>query len=119
VRNRLNGSAASVRVGHGDGESQNIHWSGKQPLAVHDWDNAIAQPADFIASYQQAAGKQWTEREVKDAWAAGLWVCLSNAKKDAVAGGGPQLDRLAGEIDDRLTFAALGGPAAVKASIMA
>ena len=59
-------------------------------------------------SYQQAAGRQWTEREVQDAWAAGLWVRLFNAKKDEADGGGPQLDRLAGEIGDRLALAALG-----------
>ena len=102
---------------------------------MHDWDSVIAQPetaivglaaavwpaagapgeaatvaqsADFIASYQQAAGRQWTGQEVQDAWAAGLWVRLFNAKKDAADGGGPQLDRLVGEISDRLTLAALG-----------
>jgi hypothetical protein len=135
VRERLNASAAPVCVGHGDWESQNIRWSDGRPLAVHDWDSVIAQPekaivglaaavwpaagapgeaatvaqsAEFIASYQQAAGRQWTDRKVRDAWAAGLWVRLFNAKKDAADGGGPQLDRLAGEIGDRLALAALG-----------
>jgi hypothetical protein len=102
---------------------------------VHDWDSVISQPetaivglaaavwpaagapgeaatvaqsADFIASYQQAAGRPWTGQEVQDAWAAGLWVRLFNAKKDAADGGGPQLDRLADEISDRLSLAALG-----------
>ncbi len=134
VRERLSASAAPVRIGHGDWESQNIRWSGGQPLAVHDWDSVIAQPepaivglaaavwpaagapgeaatvaqsADFIAGYQRAGGRQWTERESQDAWAAGLWVRLFNAKKDAAAGGGPQLDRLAGEIGERLALAAL------------
>ena len=101
---------------------------------MHDWDSVIAQPepaivglaaavwpaagapgeaatvaqsAEFIACYQQAAGRQWAGHEVQDAWAAGLWVRLFNAKKDAAAGGGPQLDRLAGEIGDRLALAAL------------
>jgi hypothetical protein len=67
-----------------------------------------AQSAEFIAAYQQAAGRQWATQEVHDAWAAGLWVRLFNAKKDAADGGGPQLDRLAGEIGDRLDLAALG-----------
>jgi Phosphotransferase enzyme family len=134
VRERLSSSAAPSLVGHGDWESQNIRWSNGQPLAVHDWDSVIAQPetaivglasavwpaagapgeaasvaqsADFIASYQQAAGRQWTGRAVQDAWAAGLWVRLFNAKKDAVHGGGPQLDQLAGEIGDRLDLADL------------
>jgi len=39
--------------------------------------------------------------------AAGLWVLLFNAKKEAYDGGGPQLDRLAGEIAERLALAAL------------
>jgi hypothetical protein len=134
VRERLSACAAAARVGHGDWESQNITWSGGRPLAVHDWDSVIAQPemaivglaaavwpaagapgqaatvaqsAQFIAAYQQAAGRQWTAGEVHDAWAAGLWARLFNAKKDAADGGGPQLDRLAGEIGDRLALAAL------------
>jgi hypothetical protein len=135
VRDRLSASAVPACVGHGDWESQNIRWSGGRPLAVHDWDSVVAQPetaivglaaalwpaagapgeaaavaqsAEFIASYQQAAGRRWAEREVQDAWAAGLWVRLFNAKKDAADGGGPQLDRLAGEIGERLALAALG-----------
>ena len=134
VRERLSASADPVRVGHGDWESQNIRWSGGRPLVVHDWDSVIAQPetaivglasavwpaaggpgeaasvaqsADFIACYQRADGRQWTGREVQNAWAAGLWVRLFNAKKDAADGGGLQLDRLAGEISDRLALAAL------------
>ena len=134
VRERLRACAAPVRIGHGDWESQNIRWSGSRPLAVHDWDSVIAQPEtaivglaaavwpaggaseeaasvaqteDFIASYQRAAGRQWTEPEVRDAWAAGLWVRLFNAKKDAVDGGGPQLDRLAGELAERLAHAGI------------
>ena len=134
VRERLNASSAPTRVGHGDWESQNIRWSDGRPVAVHDWDSVIAQPEtaivglasavwpaagapgeaatvaqsqEFIACYQQAARRRWIEHEVEDAWAAGLWVRLFNAKKDAAAGGGPQLDRLASEIGDRLTLAAL------------
>lgn len=134
VRERLGAFADPACIGHGDWESQNIRWAGGQPLAVHDWDSVIAQPepaivglaaavwpaagapgeaatvaqsAEFIAGYQRAAGRHWTEREVQDAWAAGLWVRLFNARKDAADGGGPQLDRLAGEIGERLALAAL------------
>ena len=134
VRERLHASPAPASIGHGDWESQNIRWSDGQPLAVHDWDSVIAQPepaivglasavwpaagapgeaatvaqsAEFIACYQQAAGLAWAGHEVQDAWAAGLWVRLFNAKKDAADGGGPQLDRLADEIGDRLALAAL------------
>jgi hypothetical protein len=134
VRERLRASAGPARIGHGDWESQNIRWTDGQPLAVHDWDSVIAQPEtaivglaaavwpaggtpggdatvrqseEFIASYQRAAGRHWTEPEVQDAWAAGLWVRLFNAKKDAADGGGPQLRRLAGEVSERLARAGL------------
>ena len=90
VRERLSASAAPAHVGHGDSESQNIRWSDDgRPLVVHDWDSVIAQPeeaivglaaavwpaagapgeaatvaqsAEFIASYQQAAGRPWAGR---------------------------------------------------------
>jgi len=138
VRERLRALAAPARIGHGDWESQNISWMAGRPLAVHDWDSVIAQPEaavvglaaavwpatgapgeaasvgqteDFIVSYQRAAGRRWTAPEIQDAWAAGLWVRLFNAKKDAAEGGGPQLDRLFGEVDERLVRAAIADQA--------
>jgi hypothetical protein len=134
VRDRLTASRAPVRVGHGDWESQNIAWASGLPLVVHDWDSVVAQPEtsivglaaavwpamgapgeaasvaqtqDFIASYQAATARPWGPSEVADAWAAGLWVRLFNARKDAADGGGPQLDRLEGEVGERLALAAL------------
>jgi Ser/Thr protein kinase RdoA (MazF antagonist) len=134
VRSRPRLRGAPVTIGHGDWESQNIRWSGAVPLAVHDWDSVIAQPetaivglaaavwpagggpdnaatveqsADFIAAYQAAAGVRWSDREAEDSWAAGLWVRLFNAKKDAAGGGGPQLDGLAAEVAERMSRAGL------------
>jgi hypothetical protein len=134
VRDRLTSSRAPLRIGHGDWESQIIAWASGVPLAVHDWDSVILQPEtsivglaasvwaangqpggaasveqteEFIAAYQVATGRHWTQSEVQDAWAAGLWVRLFNARKAAADGGGPQLDRLEGEIDQRLACAAL------------
>ena len=133
VRQRMSACHEPLRIGHGDWESQNIRWAGDRTLAVHDWDSVIARPevaiaglaaavwpaagepgqaatveqsADFITCYQAAAGARWTGPQIQYAWAAGLWVRLFNARKDA-ASGGPQLDRLAGEIDDRLALAGL------------
>jgi hypothetical protein len=64
------------------------------------------------SGYQRAAGRLWAEPQIRDAWAAGLWVRLFNAKKDAADGGGPQLDRLAGEVSERLALATgSAGPA--------
>lgn len=134
VRRLLRDYSAPPRVGHGDWESQNIRWLGGEVIAVHDWDSVIAQPeaaivgfasavwaaqggadeassveqsAAFIDVYQQAAGAAWTKPARRAAWAAGLWVRLFNAKKNAAAGGGPQLDRLADEIAQRLELAGL------------
>lgn len=134
VRQRMSDWPAPPRIGHGDWESQNISWHHGEPLAVHDWDSVIAQPEeaivglaaavwpaaggpgeaasigqtdDFLAAYQHAADVTWTTLQVQLAWAAGLWVRLFNAKKDAANGGGPQLDRLAAEIPERLARAGL------------
>lgn len=134
VRERLTSTPGRAFIGHGDWESQNIRWVDRDPLVVHDWDSVIAQPetaivglaaavwpadgrpehtasvaqtADFITSYQHFAGREWGTSEIRDAWAAGLWVRLSDAKQDAAQGGGPHLDRLASDIDERLDQAAL------------
>jgi hypothetical protein len=134
VRGRLTMAPGRLWIGHGDWESQNIRWTDGDPFVVHDWDSVIAQPetaivglaaavwpreerpdqlasveqtADFISSYQRLAGRAWDSSEIRDAWAAGLWVRLFDAKQEAAEGGGPQLERLATEIDERLDRAAL------------
>lgn len=133
VRERLTSAPGRVCIGHGDWESQNIRWTNTDALVVHDWDSVIAQPetaivglaaalwsadgrgqaasvaqtADFITGYQRFAGREWDTSELRDAWAAGLWVRLFDAKQDAAQGGGPHLDRLASDIDERLDQAGL------------
>jgi len=128
ARERLAGLRLAAVVGHGDWESQNVRWRGRRALVVHDWDSVVAQPEaaiagqaaavwpaaggpgqaasieqteQFLAAYAQARGRPWTRTERQAAWAAGLWVRCFNAKKDAVLGGGPQLDRLASEVAAR------------------
>jgi hypothetical protein len=134
VRERLTSARGRVCIGHGDWEFPNIRWTGRDPLVVHDWDSVIAQPetaivglaaamwprqggsdpaasvaqaADFITSYQRFADRQWQAWEVGEAWAAGLWLGLIFAKQEAAEGGSQHVDRLAGEIDERLHRAAL------------
>lgn len=134
VRQRMSAVPAPVCAGHGDWESQNIAWQDGRPLAVHDWDSVVAQPevaivglaaavwpaaggpgeaatvdqtADFLGAYQSATGISWTVEQTELAWTAGLWVRLFNAKKDAAGGGGPQLDRLAADVAERLRRAGL------------
>jgi hypothetical protein len=134
VRARLAGVRLAAVVGHGDWESQNIGWHGRRAVVVHDWDSVVAQPEaaiagqaaavwpaaggpdqaasvaqteQFLTAYAQARGRGWTRIEREVAWAAGLWVRCFNAKKDAVLGGGPQLDRLAGEVAARANNAGI------------
>jgi Ser/Thr protein kinase RdoA (MazF antagonist) len=121
-------------AGHADWESQNLRWHDGRPLAVHDWDSAVAQPEpvvaglaaavwpatgapgeaatveqtdQFLAAYEQARGRPWTPAERQACWAAGLWVQAFSAKKQHMAGGGPDLDRLAAEVPERAPRAGL------------
>jgi hypothetical protein len=134
VRDRLAGLRLAPVVGHADWESQNLRWDGVRPLAVYDWDSAVAQPeavvaglaaavwpaagapgqaatveqtGQFLAAYEQARGRPWTAGERQACWAAGLWVRAFNAKKQRMAGGGPDLDRLAAELPERAGRAGL------------
>jgi hypothetical protein len=74
---------------------------GSDPIA------SVAQTADFITSYQRFADREWGASEVRDAWAAVLWVGLIFAKQETAEGGSQLRDRLATEIDERLDRAAL------------
>jgi Ser/Thr protein kinase RdoA (MazF antagonist) len=134
VRARLAGLRLPPVVGHADWESQNLRWDGRRPLAVHDWDSAVAQPEavvaglasavwpaaggpdeaatveqseQFLSAYEEARGRPWTASEGQACWAAGLWVRAFNAKKERMDGGGPQLDRLAEEAPERSARAGL------------
>jgi len=134
VRARLAGLRLPPVVGHADWESQNLRWHDGRPLVVHDWDSAVAQPEpvvaglaaavwpatgapgeaatveqtdQFLAAYEQARGRPWTLAERQACWAAGLWVRAFNAKKQHMAGGGPDLDRLAAEVPERAPRAGL------------
>ena len=134
VRRLLRDYRAPALVGHGDWESQNIRWQDDEATAVHDWDSVIAQPeaaiagfasavwtkqgepdevpsveqsSAFLDAYERAAGVRWTRLDRRAAWAAGLWVRLFDAKMEAASGGGPELDRLTGEVARRLERAGL------------
>ena len=54
VRERLTSRPGRVCIGHGDWESQNIRWTDKDPLVVHDWDSVIAQPETAIVGLAAA-----------------------------------------------------------------
>lgn len=129
LRRRLLAEHAPVVVGHGDFESQNIHWADGRLLAVHDWDSAVALPeaaiagaaavvfptdssrgrsatvaetGAFLDQYERSRGRAFTPAERRTAWAAGLWVLAYKSKIEIVEGGGPLLERLADELAERL-----------------
>lgn len=91
-------------AGHGDFEAQNCRWvpdgDGGEQLVVHDWDSVVARPeavlagnsastfvarddsaissiADteaFLAGYEAARGRPFSDLEREIAWATGVWV---------------------------------------------
>ncbi|HXW80010.1 MAG TPA: phosphotransferase, partial [Acidimicrobiales bacterium] len=114
VRDRLARSGAEPVVGHGDWYAGNLRWAGVDLLSVHDWDSVIAAPEtvvvglagavypvtgdpggwatveeseDFLACYEAAANRPFTESERQDAWAAGLWSRAFDAKKQFASDG--------------------------------
>lgn len=88
-------------------------------------DDSARRARDLLSAYQAAAivglaaavwaaqgspggaAGDWSRQDRAAAWAAGLWVRLFNAKKDASEGGGPQLNRLRDELDELLYRAGL------------
>jgi len=99
--------AATPVIGHCDWESHNLDFCDGKPWAVHDWDSVVAaletvivgvaaamwpagvgcagatvrQSADFVDAYQQARGRRFSDEELQETWAAGLWIRSFNAKK--------------------------------------
>jgi hypothetical protein len=67
----------------------------------------VSQTEQFLTGYEEARGRPWTAAERQASWAAGLWVRAFNAKKERLAGGGPQVDRLAAEVGERAARAGL------------
>lgn len=133
VRARLAHCKLPLVTGHADWESQNLRWRGAELYVVHDWDSLAAQPeaavagaaaavypADgapltdatvaetdaFLRAYAGARGRPWSADEQQIAWAAGLWVRVFNARKASLRpDGAPVVERLAGEVADRLRLA--------------
>ena len=132
VRARLGDVVAPDAIGHADWEAHNLRWIGDQLHVVHDWDSIAARPAaaivglaaavhtasgeplteatdeqieSFLTAFGQARNRPLTNDEREIAWAAGLWVRAFNAKKDALDGDNPSLDRLAKEAPKRIRLA--------------
>jgi hypothetical protein len=85
-------------------------WIDRRLHVVHDWDSAVTQaeaaiagqaaavwpgtglPGDvatlaqgqqFLTAYECASGHSWTDRDIRAAWAAGLWTCAFDARRPA------------------------------------
>jgi hypothetical protein len=110
VRTQLLALDRPVVIGHGDWYSQNLRWVDRHLHVVHDWDSVVAQPEaaiagqavaiwpgtglpgevatvaqseQFLATYERASGHSWTDRDVRAAWAAGLWTRAFDARRRA------------------------------------
>lgn len=116
-------------LGHGDFESSNVLYDQSGNLVMlHDWDSivhlpeacvagaaALVFPANnepycseveetgrYLEAYQSQRGIEFSDEEVRCAWAAGTWQLAFNAKKELARGGPTPLgDQLAAQADQR------------------
>jgi hypothetical protein len=115
ARTRLAASASPIVIGHGDFYTDNLRWIGDDLLAVWDWDSAIAASEPMIAgmaaaiypksnagsdasvqeseafldAYQAERGR-FSNDELSEAWAAGLWTRAIDAKLQSAIQGRPK-----------------------------
>ncbi len=50
---------------------------------------SVAQSEQFLTAYERASGHSWTDRDIRGAWAAGLWTRAFDAKKASLVGADP------------------------------
>jgi hypothetical protein len=115
AKTKLAASSSPLIVGHGDWYTGNLRWRGDDLYAVWDWDGVIAasEPAIaglaaavyptngagaeatveesqiFLDAYQRARGP-FSDDELAEAWAAGLWNRSFDAKKQWATEGVPK-----------------------------
>jgi hypothetical protein len=130
ARERLRGAhALPAAIGHGDWESQNLRWRGRELYVAHDWDSAVRRPEALIAgmtslifpstgtrneaasiaqseafldAYQGERQRRFSRDELELAWAAGLWLGAWKAKKALLFGDRDVMTRLESEAAERL-----------------
>jgi hypothetical protein len=107
ARDRLRFSGGPPIIGHGDWYTANLRWAGDGLLAAFDWDSVIAAPEpvivglaaavypatyggteasidetqEFLDAYMSARARTFSDEELEEAWAAGLWNRSFDAKK--------------------------------------
>jgi hypothetical protein len=115
ARNRLAASTSPLVVGHGDWYTGNLRWRGNDLCMVYDFDSVVAaseahiaglaaaiypvsdigteatvQESDaFLDAYQDVRGP-FSNGELMEAWAAGLWSRSYDAKKQSTSVLGPR-----------------------------
>ncbi len=115
ARTRLAAATSPLVIGHGDWYTGNLRWRAGDLLAVWDWDSVVAASEPFIAglaaaaypayrtgteatveesaafldAYQAVRGR-FSDGELAEAWAAGLWSRSFDAKVQAVVDGVPK-----------------------------
>ena len=119
-------------VGHLDWYSANLGWRDRKLVAVFDWDSVGAQPEACVAGLaaavwpatggageeatveqseqfleHYAGGRQWSDAEMRTAWAAGVWVRCFDAKKAEAINENPEVVITRQEARDRLRLADL------------
>lgn len=107
ARDRLQASGGPPIIGHGDWYTANLRWASGGLLAAFDWDSVIAAPEtvivglaaamypttyagteasidetqDFLDAYMSARARSFSDEELEEVWAAGLWNRSFDAKK--------------------------------------
>jgi hypothetical protein len=133
ARARLNAFNAPAVVGHVDWWVDNVRWLDGKPHVVYDWDSLATQPEAvicgfaasmfaesmghwvqanlaqseaFVAGYERARGRVWSDEEREVRWAAGLW--LESYDISASIGDVPtRAAQLESELTERLRLAGL------------
>lgn len=110
ISKKLDDCRLTPVLGHADWEAQNMRWSQREPLAVHDWDSLAWLPeavlvgtasgvfatydspilaplessAAFLDAYEAARDKVFSSYEREIAWAASVGVALHNARDELI-----------------------------------
>jgi hypothetical protein len=120
ARECLSGGSGPMAIGHGDWYWENLRFKGDKLAIAYDWDSvirdresiivgfaasdylepSIEESAAFMAAYQDASGRQFTSAEMRQSWAAGLWLRSFNAQKQIAKG--EVLDALSPDDAERL-----------------
>jgi Ser/Thr protein kinase RdoA (MazF antagonist) len=115
VSARINHSSLPAVIGHADWEAQNLRWDGGVIHTIHDWDSLAALPEAalvgaacgafastdtptlaplpsskaFIAAYEEAAHRRFTQDELEVAWAASMFPAAHNSRAEILFGHPP------------------------------